>query len=253
MDGVPKPEKLWYKKLYNETIELPFTENVKIRNFQFNDEGIYVCKAKNQIGVSQEIKYLVTGRADGEFTVYYRCCVEDFFFQLTFRSIFALTCTLVAPNILKSNLSILRVRLGDDIKINCQCHLCMPLIDYDWFFDDHQSDQNTYIEQHLVMGEIGNNSAVITLEIINATASNAGKYTCRLGNVYGNDEMVIMLEVLLPPQIENLSIENPIQLNEKDVVVEGSSSYIKCTVKGQPLPVIHWWKNGEPIIYDGRM
>lgn len=71
VNGVPKPEKLWYKKRYNETIELPFTENVRIKNFQSHDEGIYVCEAKNQIGVSQEIKYHVTGRADGESSFYY--------------------------------------------------------------------------------------------------------------------------------------------------------------------------------------
>ncbi len=168
-----------------------------------------------------------------------------------------MTCTLwilVAPNILKSNLSIVRVRHGDDIKIHCRCNLCMPLTEHDWYFDEsHQNHQNTYIEQQLTIGEIGNNSAMLSLEIVNATDDNAGVYICKLGNSHGYDEMVIRVEVVSPPQIENLSIENPFKLNNKEVIVEGSSSHIKCSVKGQPLPIVQWWKDGVPIIYDGRM
>lgn len=86
MNGVPTPQKIWHKKRYNETIELPFTENVEIKEFKSHDEGIYVCEAKNRIGVSQEIKYLVTGLADGEFCVYlYRSQIISFNF---FRSFF---------------------------------------------------------------------------------------------------------------------------------------------------------------------
>lgn len=164
-----------------------------------------------------------------------------------------LSVNIVAPNILKSNLSIVQVRLGDDIKINCKCYLCMPLTESVWFFDEHQNHQNTYIDQQLTMGEIGNNSASLILEILNATENNAGEYTCRFGNMYGYDEMVIKVEVLLPPQIENLSLDKPFHLNNKEVIVEGSSSHIKCQVKGQPIPIVQWRKDGIPIIYDGRM
>lgn len=128
----------------------------------------------------------------------------------------------------------------------------MPLVEFDWFFEHHQNDQNTYIEDHLSVGEIGNNSALLRLEIINATESNSGEYTCRLANSYGYDEMVIKVEVLSPPHIENLSIENPFQFNNKEVIVEGSSSHIKCEVNGQ-LVIVQWWKDGMPIKYDGRM
>lgn len=127
----------------------------------------------------------------------------------------------------------------------------MPLTDYDWFFD--QSHQNTYIERELSVGEIGNNAALLSLEIINATESNAGEYLCRFENIHGYDEMAITVEVLSPPHIENLSIENPFQLNNKEVIVEGSSSHIKCEVTGYPMPIIQWWRDGIPIIYDGRM
>lgn len=129
----------------------------------------------------------------------------------------------------------------------------MPLTEFDWFFDEHQHNRNTYIEQQLTMGEIGNNSAVLSLEIIDATESNAGEYTCRLGNNFGYDEMVVRVEVLSPPHIENLYLENPFQLNKKEVIVEGSSSHMQCKVKGQPLPIVQWWKDGMPMIYDGRM
>ncbi|XP_037039189.1 hemicentin-1-like isoform X2 [Bradysia coprophila] len=223
VNGVPKPVKLWYKKRYNETIELPFTENVKIKNFQSHDEGIYVCEAKNQIGVSQEIKYHVTGRAD------------------------------VAPSILKSNPSTVRVRLGDDVKVHCQCGLCMPLTEFNWFFNEQQNSHNIFIGQHLAMGEIGNNSARLDLEILNVTERNSGEYICRFKNDYGYDEIVVRVEVLSPPQIENLSIENPFHVKDKDVIVAGSSSHIKCAVKGKPLPTIRWWKDGIPIVYDGRI
>lgn len=129
----------------------------------------------------------------------------------------------------------------------------MPLTEFDWFFAKHETNQNTFVEQQLAMGEIGNNAALLSLEIINATESNEGNYTCRFENVHGYDEMDIKVEVLSPPHIENLSIENPFQLHDKDVVVEGSSSHIKCEVKGQPIPIVQWWKDGMPIIYDKRM
>lgn len=129
----------------------------------------------------------------------------------------------------------------------------MPLTEFHWFFDEHQNNQNTYIEQHFTVGEVGNNSIVLSLKIINATENNAGEYACKLENIHGYDEMVIQVEVLSPPHIENLSIENPFQLNDKEVIVEGSSTHIKCEVKGQPLPIVQWWKNGMPMIYDGRM
>lgn len=109
----------------------------------------------------------------------------------------------------------------------------MPLTEFDWFFGEHQNNQNNYVEQQFTMGEIGNNVAMLSLEIINATESNDGEYICRLENMHGYDEMVIKVEVLSPPQIENLSIENPFQLNNEEVAVEGSSSHIKCEVKGQ--------------------
>lgn len=180
---------------------------------------------------------------------------DNFVDSILFSSLtISMTCTSVAPNILQSNLSTVRVRLGGDVKIKCQCLLCMPLTAHDWFFEEHQSDQNIYIEQQLTMGEIGNNSAVLTLEIINATVSNAGEYVCRLWNVYGYDEMVIRVEVLSPPQIEDLTIENPLRLNDEEVVVvEGSLSHMKCVVNGDPLPVVYWWKDGQRMIDDGRM
>jgi len=79
VDGVPTPQKIWHKKQHNETIELPFTENVEIKEFKSHDEGIYICEAKNQIGVSKEIKYHVTGRADGEFSIIMQKCFFDYF------------------------------------------------------------------------------------------------------------------------------------------------------------------------------
>lgn len=90
MNGVPRPKKFWYKKRYNETIELPFTETVKIKNFKSHDEGIYVCEAKNQIGVSQEIKYHVTGRADGMDVIFIVCMIISLLFLFSLLHFFSL-------------------------------------------------------------------------------------------------------------------------------------------------------------------
>lgn len=129
----------------------------------------------------------------------------------------------------------------------------MPLTGYNWFFNEQQNNRNIFIGQHLTMGEFGNNSARLSLDILNVTERNAGEYLCRLENDFGYDEMLIRVEVLSPPQIENLSIDNPIRVKDKEVIVAGSLSHMKCAVKGEPLPVIQWRKDGIPIIYDARM
>ncbi|KAJ6636829.1 Hemicentin-1, partial [Pseudolycoriella hygida] len=216
--GVPVPQKLWYKKLNNETIGLPFTENVEIKEFKPHDEGIYVCKAQNKIGLSEEIKYHVTGRAD------------------------------VAPNIIRTISSMVEVKQGDNTKIDCKCYWCMPLTRYEWFYDEYEIMRNIRYDEQLTMGEIGNNAATLSLEIVNATESNAGQYTCRFENIYGYDELVIEVQVLLPPYIENFSIQNTIELNTREAVVTGSTCYIKCEASGRPPPKIQFRKDGVPII-----
>lgn len=97
---------------------------------------------------------------------------------------------------------------------------------------------------------------------MNATPANEGTYKCHLQNDFNRyqdatdelDYLVIYVEVLVPPEIEQISISNATSTQMMtDSVMVGSSAYIKCEVKGSPVPIVKWTKDGTPIIYNRRV
>lgn len=100
------------------------------------------------------------------------------------------------------------------------------------------------------------------LRIVNATPANEGTYKCHLQNEFNRnqdaddelDYLEIYVEILVPPEIEQISISNATSSQMiADSVMVGSSAYIKCEVKGSPVPIVKWTKDGTPIIYNRRV
>lgn len=147
--------------------------------------------------------------------------------------------------------------------MSCKCHLCGPIVASAWaepnFNQDisvgHSSPSNIHVTNETIR-----NSFDYVLRIVNATPANEGAYKCHLQNEFNRyndaadelDYLVIYVEVLVPPEIEQISISNATQMMADSVMV-GSSAYIKCKVKGSPIPIVKWTKDGTPIIYNRRV
>ncbi|XP_067662288.1 hemicentin-1-like isoform X1 [Haliotis asinina] len=81
-----------------------------------------------------------------------------------------------------------------------------------------------------------------TLEVSNAQLDDAGNYTCRALNQAGTDEVVIKLDVFVPPVFNG--DESPEMLE----VVTKQPITLPCNISGTPKPSILWMKDGEIIV-----
>lgn len=97
-----------------------------------------------------------------------------------------------------------------------------------------------------------NQAVHYNLEIFNVTKENAGTYRCVLGNEYGYDEIMVDIEVLQAPIIENISMANLTHSNIGHIY-EGTSMYIVCETEAFPSPTIEWTKNGVLVVSDSRV
>jgi len=68
---------------------------------------------------------------------------------------------------------------------------------------------------------------------------NAGRYKCEVANRAGSDEIVHVLDVLIPPKIA------PVKNQEH--VIHGQPVSLRCLADGIPLPEIEWYKDGVEI------
>ncbi|XP_068096243.1 hemicentin-1 isoform X2 [Hyperolius riggenbachi] len=82
------------------------------------------------------------------------------------------------------------------------------------------------------------------LEIKSAKVFDQGQYTCVATNVAGEAEMIHEVQVLVPPTIEDS--EDP----EDYTIIANNPVELECYVKGTPLPMIMWLKNGIPVEFN---
>ncbi|XP_060132638.1 hemicentin-1 isoform X1 [Zootoca vivipara] len=82
------------------------------------------------------------------------------------------------------------------------------------------------------------------LRLMQVDMKDAGRYTCVVTNVAGEERKNYELSVLVPPGIVG---EN----NLEDVKVkERQSLMLACEVTGNPIPEITWLKDGQPFLED---
>uniref|UniRef100_A0A5F8HEY5 Hemicentin-2 n=1 Tax=Monodelphis domestica TaxID=13616 RepID=A0A5F8HEY5_MONDO len=81
------------------------------------------------------------------------------------------------------------------------------------------------------------------LQVEQARAAHAGRYTCIAENEAGRAEQRFDLSVLVPPRIENEDTEEVVK------VPEGQSAYLTCNVTGNshPQPTVTWFKDGRTL------
>ncbi|CAD7667905.1 unnamed protein product [Nyctereutes procyonoides] len=79
------------------------------------------------------------------------------------------------------------------------------------------------------------------LRITRAREQDRGLYSCLASNEAGEVRRNFSVEVLVPPRIENESLEEAVK------VPEGQTAHLTCNATGHPQPKVMWFKDGQPL------
>ncbi|XP_044257604.1 Down syndrome cell adhesion molecule-like protein Dscam2 isoform X1 [Tribolium madens] len=82
------------------------------------------------------------------------------------------------------------------------------------------------------------------LHIRRLKSEDAGRWTCKVSNNFGEQRLDIHLTVTA-----HLSVH---VLPQLQVINSGESAIFNCTVSGSPVGRILWFRNGEPLLTDGN-
>uniref|UniRef100_A0A0M3KE33 Ig-like domain-containing protein n=1 Tax=Anisakis simplex TaxID=6269 RepID=A0A0M3KE33_ANISI len=85
-----------------------------------------------------------------------------------------------------------------------------------------------------------------SIQIVTPQMNHAGKYTCHVSNLAGDDHITYLLKIQEPPLIIS-DIPDAID------VIHGMMLEIPCRAVGTPDPTVTWEKDGFPIISDEVM
>ncbi|KAL0100113.1 hypothetical protein PUN28_019517 [Cardiocondyla obscurior] len=121
------------------------------------------------------------------------------------------------------------------------CHLTgQPIPEIVWYKDGISILNNPdYLTTYV--------NGVCTLKIEETFAEDSAKYTCRAFNIHGSVETSATLTVK-----EIITDEQPnapvfVKELQPSLAREGSCHKLECTVKGNPLPTVQWYKNDVNI------
>ncbi|XP_060056373.1 hemicentin-2 isoform X2 [Erinaceus europaeus] len=80
-----------------------------------------------------------------------------------------------------------------------------------------------------------------TLRISQVQVADSGDFTCVAASPAGVADRNFTLQVHEPPILE------PVEFQPEVAVARGSSVLLPCEARGNPLPLVSWLKNGEPM------
>ncbi|XP_011705984.1 PREDICTED: uncharacterized protein LOC105461199 isoform X2 [Wasmannia auropunctata] len=133
------------------------------------------------------------------------------------------------------------VTVQEGQKFTFQCHLIgQPVPEIIWYKDGISILNNPdYLTTYI--------NGVCTLKIEETFAEDSGKYTCRAFNIHGSVETSAILTV--KEMITKEQPNAPVFMKElqPSFAREGCSHNLECTVKGNPLPTVQWYKNDSNI------
>ncbi|XP_059370079.1 myelin-associated glycoprotein isoform X3 [Carassius carassius] len=113
---------------------------------------------------------------------------------------------------------------GSSVVLHCDVD-SNPAPTITWYFGDQE-----------LMSEVASNSS-LSLDYL--TPEEEGVYTCVGDNGYGSMNTSMYLAVNYPPR-------EP-WINESLTLLEGSSAFLQCISKGNPMPTLTWLKDGELV------
>ena len=84
------------------------------------------------------------------------------------------------------------------------------------------------------------------LKICNFTTNDFGQYTCRVTNIYGQNEQSWIVSIVRLP-IAPVMLTSPTDLT----TTMGKTIYMTCSAYGYPYPAITWRRDGQVVQSDG--
>ncbi|KAG8436526.1 hypothetical protein GDO86_007581 [Hymenochirus boettgeri] len=82
-----------------------------------------------------------------------------------------------------------------------------------------------------------------TLQIAQTKLSDSGEYSCTAANQAGEAKKTIFLNIYAPPRIVANIKDSNIEMNVK----LNTSAKLECNFSAVPVPIIHWYKNGQIV------
>lgn len=228
-EGEPSVTTKWlFQPNYGSRQELSFTDTIVVPNFQPKSEGKYSCHVENDVG-EQDRDVKVNGLSKA------------------------------APILHQPSVDQITINIKDRLQLICNCkEWCFPLQKYYWKFRNDEGSENILEDDEHIKVVLNTNENRdkfnFTLSLNNVTAANEGLFTCFVENNAGSDEIIISVTVKIAPKINDLILYDwNNKTGRNDVILEGSSGYIRCVVSGTPIPVVRWTKNGSDLLYDERV
>ncbi|XP_061016921.1 hemicentin-1 isoform X2 [Dama dama] len=80
------------------------------------------------------------------------------------------------------------------------------------------------------------------LHLKNARRSDKGRYQCTVSNAAGKQSKDIKLTIYIPPSIKGGNVTTEVSALINSIIK------LECETRGLPMPVITWYKDGQPVI-----
>ncbi|XP_043941249.1 hemicentin-1 [Protopterus annectens] len=208
-EGIPKPALNWLKDgspLINRRGIVVLNEGrlLQIKKAQVSDTGRFVCMAVN-----------AAGQADRKFDLNVH----------------------VPPSIIGDNLGVLMnisVVVKNPVVLTCEASgIPLPIIT--WLKDGQPISLSNAVRLF---------SGGRTLRLMHAATDDAGRYTCVVTNLAGEERKNFNLDVLVPPRILGDNKPEDVRVKEKHNVT------LTCEATGSPVPTITWMKDDQPLSKD---
>ncbi|PVD21525.1 hypothetical protein C0Q70_17323 [Pomacea canaliculata] len=213
--GTPTPRIVWSKNGVPLTdselgLQVLADGSLEIDNVKAEDSALYTCRAENVAGnvsYAVELKILVPPK-------------------------------LIGPDVGPSGgPESTKVIVNDTVTLTCPVSAGTDPTPVLTWLKDNQPLREQDLGARVYLANNG-----LELTITQAQLGDEARYRCVATNVAGKVNKDFLLEVQVPPNLDQDS-SSP----SNQTAIEGQPIYINCPISGKPTPRILWLKDGEPL------